>query len=257
MAAPIRQPRTPSPAPQLGEDTYNSAFTGGFNNQASKPPHLGRQSLGPPPTVRSNSGGPLSPGSGLYQHSQSNHQHLQQQQQQHRVSLAGGDRLGDPRASSPRLPSSGYGNGLSAGSRLGAGLRNVSAGSAFGGSQYIGGSGLGVGGGLRPQSEYIGGLASGMFGREHQMPECKLQGFSVASLCVHNLMILHFFCLANTMDSWFQDLQQYESTLDALATASLDQAFTDELNAIEQCKFPIHFLANSLRNLYNRSFLLP
>lgn len=42
--------------------------------------------------------------------------------------------------------------------------------------------------------------------------------------------------VANTIDSWFQDLQQYESTLDALATASLDQAFTDELNAIEQCK---------------------
>lgn len=168
MAAPIRQPRTPSPAPPTGEDNHSSAFTGGFNN-ASKPPHLGRQSLGPPPAVRSNSGGPVSPGSGLYQHSQSNHQHLQQQQ---RASLA------DPRASSPRLPSSGYasGNGLSAG--LGAGLRNVSAGSALGGNHYIGGSGIGGGGGgggLRPQSEYIGGLASGMFGKEHQMPECKLQ----------------------------------------------------------------------------------
>lgn len=44
---------------------------------------------------------------------------------------------------------------------------------------------------------------------------------------------------ADTLDSWFHDLQQYESTLDALATASLDQAFTDELNAIEQCEsFP-------------------
>lgn len=41
---------------------------------------------------------------------------------------------------------------------------------------------------------------------------------------------------ADTLDSWFHDLQQYESTLDALATASLDQAFTDELNAIEQCE---------------------
>ncbi|KAJ9101141.1 hypothetical protein QFC21_003359 [Naganishia friedmannii] len=223
MAAPIRQPRTPSPAPQLGEDTYTSAFTGGFNNNhnttttttSNKPPHLGRQSLGPPPTVRSNSGGPLSPGSGLYQHSQSNHQHFQQQQQQQqRVSLA------DPRASSPRLPGAGYGgngNGLSA-AGLGAGLRNVSAGSAFGASQYRGGSG--GGGGLRPQSEYIGGLASGMFGKEHQMPE------------------------SNTIDNWFQDLQQYESTLDALATASLDQAFTDELNAIEQCKSGL-FLSNS------------
>ena len=40
----------------------------------------------------------------------------------------------------------------------------------------------------------------------------------------------------DTLDSWFHDLQQYESTLDALATASLDQAFTDELNAIEQCE---------------------
>ncbi|KAJ9118650.1 hypothetical protein QFC22_003870 [Naganishia vaughanmartiniae] len=168
MAAPIRQPRTPSPAPQLGEDTYTSAFTGGFNN-TSKPPHLGRQSLGPPPNVRSQSGGPVSPGSGLYQHPQSNQQYLQQQQQ--RVSLAGGDRSADHRASSPRLPSSGYGgsgSGLSAG--LGAGLRNVSVGSAFGGSQYIGGARMG-GGGLRPQSEYIGGSSSGVFGKEHQMPE--------------------------------------------------------------------------------------
>ncbi|KAJ9110683.1 hypothetical protein QFC19_001512 [Naganishia cerealis] len=200
MAAPIRQPRTPSHVPQPGEE--NSAFTGGFNS--GKPPHLGRQSLGPPPTVRSNSGGPLSPGSGLYQHSS----HLQQQ----RVSLAG-ERLADARASSPRIPSSGFGNGSggngngsSAG--LGAGLRNVSVGSGPGGNGYLGGSGRV--GGLRPQSEYIGGLASGMFGKEHQV--------------VDN----------NAIDSWFQDLQQYESTLDALATASLDQAFTDELNAIEQ-----------------------
>lgn len=44
----------------------------------------------------------------------------------------------------------------------------------------------------------------------------------------------------DTLDSWFHDLQQYESTLDALATASLDQAFTDELNAIEQCESGSH-----------------
>jgi hypothetical protein len=44
------------------------------------------------------------------------------------------------------------------------GMRNVSAGS------NLASAGFGNGG-LRPQSEYIGGLASGVFGREHQMAE--------------------------------------------------------------------------------------
>jgi hypothetical protein len=56
--------------------------------------------------------------------------------------------------------------GLSVTPGLGAGLRNVSAGSGFGN-----GGVNGYMGGLRPQSEYIGGLASGVFGKEHQMTD--------------------------------------------------------------------------------------
>ncbi len=41
---------------------------------------------------------------------------------------------------------------------------------------------------------------------------------------------------AESMDGWYNDLTQYESTLEAMATASLDQNFTDELGAIEQCE---------------------
>ena len=52
--------------------------------------------------------------------------------------------------------------------------------------------------------------------------------------------------IVDTLDSWFHDLQQYESTLDALATASLDQAFTDELNAIEQCTSSFLFSSHKL-----------
>lgn len=72
------------------------------------------------------------------------------------------------------MSSSGYlgnGSGLSAG--LGAGLRNVSAGSNLSSGYY---NGAGMAGGLRPQSEYIGGLASGVFGKEHQMAEGTCSG---------------------------------------------------------------------------------
>lgn len=153
MSAPVRQPRTPSPAPQAATESTSAGFTN------PKPPHLGRQSLGPPPTHRSHSG-PLSPGSGLLPHAS----HLQHQ----RASLAG-DKLAEARAGSPRVVSSGYGNGNGLSAGLGAGLRNVSAGSALSGNGYMNGSGMA--GGLRPQSEYIGGLASGVFGKEHQMAE--------------------------------------------------------------------------------------
>ncbi|KAI5450534.1 Flap-structured DNA-binding and RNA-binding protein [Naganishia albida] len=195
MSAPVRQPRTPSPAPAPHGDVPSSA---GF----TKPPHLGRQSLGPPPPHRSHSG-PLSPGAGLVSHANS---HLHHQRASLAASATPGDKLAEARTASPRVVSSsaylGAASGGGGGPSVGAGgLRNVSVGSNLS-------SGFGNGG-LRPQSEYIGGLASGVFGKEHQMAE-------------------------DALDSWFHDLQQYESTLDALATASLDQAFTDELNAIEQ-----------------------
>ena len=41
---------------------------------------------------------------------------------------------------------------------------------------------------------------------------------------------------AESIDGWFNDLTAYETTLEAMATASLDQNFTDELSAIEQCE---------------------
>lgn len=87
-------------------------------------------------------------------------QHLSHQ----RVSLAG-DRLAEARAGSPRVPSAGYANGSGLTPGYGGGMRNVSAGSALGGAGFGGVAGAG----LRPQSEYIGGNASGVFGREHQM----------------------------------------------------------------------------------------
>jgi hypothetical protein len=39
------------------------------------------------------------------------------------------------------------------------------------------------------------------------------------------------------IENWFTDLQAYEAQLDALASASMDQNFTDELQAIESCEF--------------------
>ena len=38
------------------------------------------------------------------------------------------------------------------------------------------------------------------------------------------------------IETWFTDLQAYEAQLDALASASMDQNFTDELQAIESCE---------------------
>lgn len=38
------------------------------------------------------------------------------------------------------------------------------------------------------------------------------------------------------IENWFTDLQAYEAQLDALASASMDQNFTDELQAIESCE---------------------
>lgn len=88
-----------------------------------------------------------------------------------------------------------------------AGYRHASlAGSPQTGGTRLGANGNGNGtmrptmGGARPSSEYIK--------RDTPEPE--------------------------PMDGWFNDLTQYESTLEAMATASLDQNFTDELGAIEQ-----------------------
>ena len=38
----------------------------------------------------------------------------------------------------------------------------------------------------------------------------------------------------DVIDKWFEDLQNYEATLEEMAAASLDQNFKEELSAIEQ-----------------------
>jgi hypothetical protein len=52
---------------------------------------------------------------------------------------------------------------------------------------------------------------------------------------------------AEAIDQWFENLQNYEATLEEMAAASLDVNFKEELSAIEQCKscsstFSIHYL---------------
>lgn len=42
-------------------------------------------------------------------------------------------------------------------------------------------------------------------------------------------------CAAEAIDQWFENLQNYEATLEEMAAASLDVNFKEELSAIEQC----------------------
>lgn len=41
---------------------------------------------------------------------------------------------------------------------------------------------------------------------------------------------------SEAIDQWFENLQNYEETLEEMAAASLDVNFKEELSAIEQCK---------------------
>jgi hypothetical protein len=41
-------------------------------------------------------------------------------------------------------------------------------------------------------------------------------------------------CLAEAIDQWFENLQNYELILEDMAKASMDANFKDELSAIEQ-----------------------
>ncbi|BGP24636.1 Flap-structured DNA-binding and RNA-binding protein [Rhodotorula toruloides] len=78
------------------------------------------------------------------------------------------------------------------------------------GRASTGGVGLGaaVGGGMRPASELLGVGQAGQ--------------------------ALNSFQSSDTIDRWFEDLQQYEATLEEMAAASLDANFKEELSAIEQ-----------------------
>jgi hypothetical protein len=42
---------------------------------------------------------------------------------------------------------------------------------------------------------------------------------------------------AEALDQWFENLQNYEATLEDMAAASLDVNFKEELSAIEQCQY--------------------
>lgn len=42
---------------------------------------------------------------------------------------------------------------------------------------------------------------------------------------------------SEAIDQWFENLQNYEETLEDMAAASLDVNFKEELSAIEQCAF--------------------
>ena len=46
---------------------------------------------------------------------------------------------------------------------------------------------------------------------------------------------------AEALDQWFENLQNYEATLEDMAAASLDVNFKEELSAIEQCT-PLRFI---------------
>jgi hypothetical protein len=50
--------------------------------------------------------------------------------------------------------------------------------------------------------------------------------------------------LAEAIDQWFENLQNYETTLEEMAAASLDVNFKEELSAIEQCMSPFFSLAS-------------
>jgi len=43
--------------------------------------------------------------------------------------------------------------------------------------------------------------------------------------------------IAEAIDQWFENLQNYEVTLEEMAAASLDVNFKEELSAIEQCVY--------------------
>lgn len=40
--------------------------------------------------------------------------------------------------------------------------------------------------------------------------------------------------LAEALDKWFEDLQQYESSLESMATASLDPKYKEEVQHVDQ-----------------------
>ena len=85
----------------------------------------------------------------------------------------------------------------------------------------------GQSGGGRPTSELLGGGGgAAMF----QTPEGEIRAHLVANL------LADVFLSAEAIDQWFENLQNYEVTLEEMAAASLDVNFKEELSAIEQCQ---------------------
>lgn len=57
-------------------------------------------------------------------------------------------------------------------------------------------------------------------------------GLSPFALVVDLLMTCT--SIAEALDKWFEDLQEYEQNLESMASASLDSRFKDELNHVDQ-----------------------
>ena len=55
------------------------------------------------------------------------------------------------------------------------------------------------------------------------------------------------------IDAWFENLQNYEATLEEMAAASLDANFKEELSAIEQCQLSTSFHRNEPLSLNTSS----
>jgi hypothetical protein len=85
-------------------------------------------------------------------------------------------------------------------------------------------------GGMRPTSELITGS------NLYQNPEGACHAF-FADLNADPVS-----AVAEAIDQWFENLQNYEATLEEMAAASLDVNFKEELSAIEQCTSFLLFL---------------
>lgn len=255
--------RSPSPQGGYSPSHRHSSLAGGASAASHERPGAGggsyrnphsRQSLGPPPASSSSSsasaaGGRQAPAS------PSGYRH---------VSLSG-DRLAEARASSPNpaggdndyvVDLSSYGRaapgggGQQGGGGGGAAHRMTTygltpalggRGAGAGAGAGAGGAGFGLGaGGGRPASEYIG---SGSGIRRGQTPERESLFRFSHRLSQPTLLTRSYppnrprpSRAAQDNAVWANDLADYERTLEALTQASLDESFTAELSAIEQCE---------------------
>lgn len=100
----------------------------------------------------------------------------------------------------------------------------------------------GIIGAGRPTSELLQGNAAHSF----QTPEGTSTDVSMTGLLT---------CTPSetAIDAWFENLQNYEATLEEMAAASLDANFKEELSAIEQCQLSTSFHRNEPLSLNTSS----